>query len=42
MSDTPAQPEDAEPIPGGETYEMEARSVALFREVERRKVRRKG
>ena len=35
------QPEDADPIPGGEIFEMEGRSVALFREVERRSERRR-
>src|SRR5690606_19333719 len=34
------QPADAELIAGGKTFHLEARSLALFREVERRRKRR--
>jgi glycogen operon protein len=37
----PAMPADPELVAGGESYRLEARSLALLREVERRKVRRK-
>lgn len=37
---SPDQPEGAEPITGGESFRLEGRSMALFREVERRSERR--